>query len=388
MSAGDDLFDRHEQACADYANAETAKEFRLGATVTSEAVTFKDPVQGPTITTPRYGGIIGWWCPIELRFVDIDHFHYPNDGYDHTPMPTLMLDAILKDYNNADHYHNGPCESYSLGTGCPREALLSRFVGVRPSPVSFNSIQWGKAVHKYLESIDNGGWWHEYPIPNEGMEPATLFDGIPIWGTVDRLKKDFTEMEDYKCQGDRAYTFHINKQPGVVKAEHAAQLNVYSMMLKKLFDKEPKSMRVWYGCMTASGMAPWDRCDVPRMSEEQIASIRPGGGVYTFGQIIHIVHAAFKDIRKLLESKDLQAKELVETVKGMVEQIPFVGESMYGKKKCEKYCICPGDCANIGYVVDGVKHLPPVGKHRLVSMGKRPRAKGWLESEMDRQGVS
>ena len=371
-----------------------------GDDVMTEPVVFVDPVQGPTRTIPQFGGIIGWWCPIELRFVDLDHF---DEACDHLPMPTLMVDAILRDANESTHYHSGPYASFSLGNGCPRETLLSRFVGIRPNPVSYNSIQWGKAVHKYLEEINNGGWWHEFPIPTDGAwalrqtetppfeikEPVAMF-GLPLYATIDRVRKDFAALEDYKCQGDRAYSYHINKAPGIIKAEHAAQLNVYRMALEKALPEHTRSeqmkMSAWYGCMTASGMAPWDKCESPYMTEDDITVIKPGGGKYTFGQNLTIIGAAFKEVTKLMETKEFRALDFMQrrlkmrtTVVDLLKQLPFFGADMFGGKKCEKYCSAPHDCAEVGYYAGGTKHYPPIGRYKNAA---KVKTGSWLEQQM------
>ena len=351
----------------------------------SEAVVFEAPKMGKTYNIPPYGGIIGWWCPVEMREVGLDHFH--NDGYDHTPMPTLEIDSILKDANDPNHYHTGQVSSPSIGFGCVRQTLIERGIGYKPDPVGFNSREWGKAVHSHFERVNDPGWWHEYKIPPTDMaDHLPVINGIPMRGTIDRLRKDMLAIEDYKTQGDRAYSYHMSRERGVVKAEAAGQINLYRIMLDQLFGKQERSMKVWYGAMTAAGNAPWDPCNVPVMSIDEIMAIHPGGSEFTVGQIFDTTEAAFCEMKSRMAEASFKKLKFSERrlaiaglVKEMLQKIPFVGAKMFNGSKCYKYCGCPRECAGIGYVdASGDKLVPPTGP---VHVGKGSK-KSWLEERM------
>jgi len=271
--------------------------------------------------------IIGWWCGTERRPVDINHFS--EDGFGHTPMPTLLIDKVLSDDRNSPvAHHAGPCHSPSAIKTCPRETILTRFTNYRPDPKSYNNMLFGTAMHGFLEKIDNGGWWHEFKLPpaitdemcqvlyGKDLDSQTIMPeergrlttppmlfGVPMYGVIDRLKKDFSTLEDYKTKGEWSYDFHCKRSLGVAEPDDAVQLNIYRIMIKEIFNKEIDTMRVWYGTHARAGVNPWDPSVVPYMTEDEILAHQPGGGSYTIKQILSYLTPAFEMIKERLEDK-------------------------------------------------------------------------------------
>lgn len=325
--------------------------------------------------------IIGWWCEAERRVVPLDHFE--KTGFDHTPMPVLMLRDVLAEENDPEvAHHKGPNISPSVLKACPRETLITRFLDFAPDPKGYNNIYFGKAVHEKLEKVVDPDWWNEFRLPPvkskfvgewqdsfDGLGPPTVL-GVPMYGVVDRLQKDFLELEDYKTQSEFGYGYHIKNELGCAKPDDAAQLNIYRLMLQELFDKSPDVMRIYYGAQCSWGKDPWDLVDVPIMGEDEILAVRPGGGNFSMGQILELVKVAFEDIQELFCTTPKNHGGTVEDrVRELVHHLPMVGITQFNGSKCYKYCHCPRECAEIS-TPEG--DMPPTGP---ASRGKKATRK-------------
>ncbi len=278
----------------------------------------------------------------------IDHYH--NGACRKPPMPLPRINGILASIQG-DTTHQGGRITATRVLTCARQVIIEDSIPTPFDVLSYNSIYDGVIEHEAMQRHAPPGTYTEVRLPLPGQEPPRLF-GVPIEGTIDFLTADLREIHDYKKHSETAQKFKF--QRGGADQELAAQLNIYRLLLEQcLPEAHVERLVVWHGAMTsAGGPPPWFRVELPLMTEEEIAEIRPNGGDYAVRQIV-AEYVKFSrgaalptDAEVGLAGTEPPPSE-ESALEAAIRRVPLMGRKMWGGKKCVSYCAVKDICDRI-----------------------------------------
>lgn len=251
------------------------------------------------------------------------------------PAPLPWLRFILKGVLD-DTAHKDLAITATRLTTCPRKVVLEDCVPLVFDPMNYNSISWGRAIHKAMADSTPPGMYSEIHFPLEGKEKPTIL-GVPMSGTLDFFSPDMVVIEDYKTHSEGAQKFKWG-QP--FDTDLQVQFSIYKILAEKSgLPVSIKAAAVWHGGMTSANnqAPPWFRATVPFLTEAQIAKVPVGG--YTVAQIVKMYQNFIEGYQKLKEKYPTETLEFRAAFDALVKKLlPPVGQQLFGGKMCESYC--------------------------------------------------
>lgn len=247
---------------------------------------------------------------------------------------------------------SGACED----TTCLRQQAIKRFLKYLINGISSWQATEGTAWHYAFERavptrVDEDDWHREVLLPrffvgkttaNVEKDPLSdshaveIFPGLWTSGKLDKLKTDFTEIEDFKTQ---AWAGYREKKTGLWKVTHyppkednVIQLNMYRRMVEVCTRVNPSKLtirRMYRGARDAQ--QAWKKFDVRVMSNDELeATIRP------FMERAAGIFGELRDIVLSTEDGPERQEKLVE----VISKLPLDGKDkrMLGNQKCTLYC--------------------------------------------------
>jgi hypothetical protein len=197
---------------------------------------------------------------------------------------------------------------------------------------------------------DTSEWWWERHEPEKCTFSGKLF-GIELSCRVDMLRKDYSELWDFKFQAVAA-SKHLPPlgQLETARPEHCAQLNMCRLLIGQATGRDVSNMRmtVWVDA------GRWVPMTVPIMSEDEIGMVRVAGSNFTVLDIFRTLEQAMKEWRNGVPPEQV------------AKNLPMMGTEMYvrrsksgertGQCMCNLYCELEEECATLG----GGSALTPV----------------------------
>lgn len=268
------------------------------------------------------------------------------------PITSLFCPLCAQEFSDLGHWDSGPCKASAMQRswwqamlenqlldarhrngqvtvtrllGCPREWMLQDFLPTMFHPHSSHTPHVGTLVQAAAARACPDGWVAEREVKGKlfGLEVSASID-------LSKMEVDYQGQDACMgriCEGKFHSTDKDGYKPWTLKADHAVQVNMQRLLWEQ---QEPGlkvvEMKLSRASMVGAGkeMPSWD---VPPMSEEQIMQHRPGGGVFTVGQIAGMIVQA---LHPLNEATDMEGN-----IKAFV---PLVGRSQFNEKKCTAYC--------------------------------------------------
>lgn len=282
--------------------------------------------------------ITSLWCPCVGGQVPLDH--YNTGKCPMPPAPIGWLCGVVKAAMGDTLHCDGAMTPTRL-TACPRAVLIADYEDTYLDTRSHDSMMNGTIVHEFIRAnAPEGMYYPETQFPVEG-HPAPMFLGVPIRGRIDLLHADMLTIEDIKTKGE----YPAKKMLGKLQTEDedTSQVNLYRLAVQQMFDVDARNLGVWVGWRASARPLPdrldpsdargvaaakpaWFKVPAPVRNEAWIASVKPWGGRYTVGEIFDM----YGWYRKARAGGTAHVEALA--------QVPMVGETMFGGKKCSLYC--------------------------------------------------
>lgn len=282
--------------------------------------------------------IRAWWCPTEGCEVPLDHY-VKGECAD----PPMMIDRIeaIRRHNEQDTTHAGGNFTITRTMSCPRKVAIEDGLECAPDPTVLNTVFAGTMRHYYNEHTGRPNAYREVRFPQEGM-PAPRFLGVEMHGSVDLLTLDVTALEDYKSGSESSHNYQFSK--GESK-ENVAQVSWYKLAVERLLPgAHVQEATIWHEAQVSGrSKAPaWWKTriprDVPWMTEEQIAGMKPKDSPHTVREHVEMLKA---HQARLAAGMD---------VKESLRQVPLLGRKMMGGKGCN-YCAVRKECDRLEGIV-------------------------------------
>ncbi len=285
--------------------------------------------------------IKGWKCPIERTQVPFDHFETCKARKGRAAFPPWMArHAHLKIENDVRHSTLDVTATRTMN--CPRQTFIEVLWDYYIDPSKIAARERGTALHSVAaEHTDPKLWYTEANDPVR-MTINGEIGGVPLSMACDAMKRDMTEIVDYKFPSDFSVRFRGPK----AKKEYACQVNMARLMLGQQewalqagYDPETVLLTIWdHACGKQEGPLAQE---APHMTEEEILATRPGGSNHTIEEIISIHLWMVQEYEKNGAPTDIGKLEEI------AAQIPLVGEPMFRGDKCRMYCDVSEICFGI-----------------------------------------
>lgn len=278
--------------------------------------------------------IIGFYNPLDGRkygLHELDKFSYS--------MPRAVLQAMLNK-EASDERHSGTNITITMGMGCPREVLINRLLDTHPDPQKMWAMHRGTWLHEQigLAQGTQEDWWSEESAPEHCVYTGTLA-GIHMSCKVDALKKDFSELMDWKFRRDGAERYvDVNR---TAKIEDACQVNMARMLIEQCTGQDLSHMKMYIWVMSGECI----RTEAPLMNWEQIKAVHPGGSEYTIGEIFVMLDKAMHTWTQLAMQEDKLVHDISHLARlEIINQLPQVGKSQFVNRKNPSICKCTMYC--------------------------------------------
>jgi hypothetical protein len=217
------------------------------------------------------------------------------------------------------------------GSTCRRQMMIERYLDYVLDIHKVWAAKEGGVWHDAFASIGAGDdWYNEYMLPPQHkgrtVKRMEIFPGVWIRGIVDRAKKDWSEVHDFKT------TKPAKKDYGL-KQDWKVQVNIYARMIEQLYGVKPK-MYVWR--MIRGSYEPsnvFRKFSVPELTDAEWAKVQ------AFSESLV---AKLEACEALVDEK--------EAIKMLIKNTPMDGIGMFGNKKCELYCAVQEQC----YSIEGI----------------------------------
>lgn len=265
------------------------------------------------------------------------------------PMPLGWLIGICKGLSEDVDHRDGAVTATRLLT-CPRQVLIDDFVQPRKDDPGFglvfdprrmNSAHFGTVVHEEIRKNTPGGGYTEIHFPLEGQKPPVLDFGqgvtCPVSGRLDHLRPNMVVVDDYKTHSETAHKFKWNRK--AADPEIRAQFGIYKPLIEDAVEgAHITHALVWHGAMTSARhpAPPWFNMAVVPLSLTEIGDLQPFGSRHTVREVIGMYVWALAEIGKITAARD--SVEWYSAFNQIVNNLPMVGETMFGGQKCLTYC--------------------------------------------------
>lgn len=292
--------------------------------------------------------IVGFKCPIERIDVGWDHFEHCTACRGRPAFPPWMARMIATKVMS-DVRHASSELTATRALGCPRRTLLDIEVPYRVDPMRGVAATRGTALHGVAATnMDDAIWYTEATDPMRLQAHGVLFKGafeggVPISAQMDVLKRDLTEIVDWKFPKDWSVKYRRNRA-GRASVEQMVQLNFARLLLAQQpwaveqgYDPENVRMTIWdHAIGDREGPEPME---VDKMDELAILMATPFGEQHTVGDIITEYLTGRETIA--------EAKREGAPVEQAIATIPLYGEAMMSGAMCTGYCDVAEQCASI-----------------------------------------
>lgn len=270
-------------------------------------------------------------------------------------MPVPVLRAMMRK-EAEDHRHQGDHVTITMGLGCPRKALIHRMLYVYPDPTKMWKMFRGTWLHEQIGMAlgEDQEWWTEETAPDKCVFEGELF-GLRMSCKVDALKRDFSELWDWKFRGDGSEKFV--DEFGTAKEEDAAQVNMARMLIEQATGRDLSDMKMHVWVMAGQTC----KTTAPFMSLDQIGAIKPGGGIYTVQELFKMINTSMYKWRIKAGENGGDLKRVAEAdAAHIIGSLPLVGEHMFVKRDwrtkkpvkelngCTLYCEVQEACMGVG----------------------------------------
>lgn len=287
--------------------------------------------------------IIGFYNPLDGRkygLQELDKFGYS--------MPQAVLQAMIRK-EAIDKRHSGTNITITMGMGCPREVLINRLLDTYPDPQKIWAMHRGTWLHEQVGLAQGTleDWWTEESAPEHCIYTGQL-GGITMSCKIDAVKKDFSELLDWKFRKDGAEKFvDVNR---VAKPEDACQLNMARMLMEQCLGRDLSDMKMYIWVMSGECM----RTEAPLMSWAQICAVHPGGSEHTIGEIFEMLRAAMAKWTEEAELEGTTPDQISMASRlAIINTLPQVGKSQFVNRrnpsicKCTMYCPVKNECFDL-----------------------------------------
>lgn len=302
--------------------------------------------------------------PGKLSFEEAPKWYAEN-----TEVPAEAIALLAKLEKDARRFGLGLSPSGAdAETTCIRQLAIKKFLDYLVNGVKEWQATEGTIWHAAFEAVApaQDGWQREVLVPDfmEGADNIPLqrdplsgslelevFDGIWMNGKVDKLRDDFTEIEDFKT---KAWGGWKDRKTGMWKIRHYPpdmgahlQLNLYRRMVEVCTGVNPSKLtlrRMYRGARDAE--QAWKKFDIPVMSNDELeARIRP-----------HIERGqeAFAMLRQIvIDNPNASKKELQPLLIEGIKTLPLDGRDkrMLRDTKCHLYCTQQPICFQLAGLV-------------------------------------
>ena len=303
--------------------------------------------------------IKGFICPLERTEVDFDHFDHCTALRGRPAFPpwaaSQMARKVIEDVR-----HSG-IELTATGTmGCPRQRFINMTQDFHIDPTWRFGAERGTALHStaarylskevwYSEATDpmrmdlRGRLW---PGQFEEDGDVCTADGVRVSGLVDAIRRDMSEIADWKFPKD--WSVRFRNKDGTAKPEHRVQLNIARCLLAQQqwaidegYDPDNVLLTIWdHALGSTDGPSPMDAAHMDPMD---MLDMKTGpDSEYLIGEVIE------QTLRDYVEWKALQeAKASKEEIEKYCASIPCMGEAKFRGQGCAKYCDCRTESARL-----------------------------------------
>ena len=259
--------------------------------------------------------ISGLWCKCDTpTYKQFPVDHYESMSCPKPPIPIADCLGIMRQQKR-DKVHRDLNMTITRTLGCPRQVVLEdEFDHVIKIEQMLSSYE-GTVEHERWAKNAPPGWYAEVTIPRPGQEPVTLF-GVPMTATLDTLRADYSAIEEYKKHSESSQKWkYRDYQEGKMDWELAVQVNGQRILLEKATGHDVPDLYTWHGAMTAAAGPPNRfRVTLPRMTEEEMAAVRPFGSKLTVQENVDYI-MRYKQHVKAGISKEDAAKRIPTEVK-------------------------------------------------------------------------
>ena len=284
--------------------------------------------------------VVGWICPGSRAKVPFDHFDTCEHGPRQRPAYSPFLARLATIKTQGDVRHSTLDLTATGIMDCPRHIYLDRTTKYHVDPARSAPMHRGTALHDVAaRTLDPAIWSTEATDPVRHDLRGTI-GPFEVSALADAWRLDLTEIGDFKFPLDWAVKFR--KKDGTPKLEHAVQLNIERHLMAQQpwaiaagFDPATVRLTIWDHALGQDEGPLAQTCD--HMTVDEILAVRPAGSLMTIAD-----HASLLvDIRTAFEALtpgdvDGQAR--------LAASVPLVGQPMFSRKKCDKYCSLKERC--------------------------------------------
>ena len=306
--------------------------------------------------------ITGFRCPCKTdRNVVLPLDHYSSGACTAPPGPMEWIASMLAGVASDDH-KGGRITATRL-LRCPRQEILADEVPLAIDVRRLHSLRAGTMWHKEMARHPRADSNYEV-----SLGPAEVL-GIPLSGRLDRVSKDWGEIEDWKTHAESSMGFKWrDARGGKLDRELAAQLNLYRILIaKSILKVDPAEYKPrligWHLAMVRAQPGPGEpppkpgkngkmpelpppsafRVVLPIMSEEDIGRLRPfdsedapGTQPYSVSDIV-AMYVAYQWARSNGMSREEALKR----------HVPLVGRGIWRGTCCTRYCAALEECDKV-----------------------------------------
>lgn len=246
-----------------------------------------------------------------------------------------IIDRVVGDKDHCD----GKVTTTRLAS-CPRQILIEDFDDQLVfDPMRHNSVDFGSTIHSQIqkftpEALGKVEWLVSGEI-DLGEDVKVTLTGRIDFASLDGI------IYDYKTASETSHKFKWNaKKPD---ENLSIQFGINAALAEQTRLREGVAQKfnrgvAWYGAMTsAKHPAPsWFPMEVPILPTQQIGNIKPAGGKTTVRDIARMLTWAVKLIKEIDAPRGTPEWKKAFTM--ILNEVPMVGESMFGGSKCALYC--------------------------------------------------